>query len=61
MNVPIENINNYVSEEGEQHYKEIQLLEEHVDILESKLAILNRLDKRNDEGEECSRRYCLRM
>ena len=61
IDVAVENINKYISEELEQRDVKIRLLEERVDILESKFAVLNSLDKRIEESEQYSRRYCLRM
>ncbi len=59
IDVAVANINKYISGELEQRDEKIWLLEERVNILESKFAVLNSLDKRVEESEQYSRRYCL--
>jgi len=40
---------------------EINNLKERVEVLESKVAVLDRLESRIDDGEQYSRRNCLRF
>ena len=61
IDLAVENINKHMSEELEQRDEKIRMLEERVDILESRFAVLNSLDKRIEESEQYSRRYCLRL
>ncbi len=61
IDVAVANINKYISGELEQRDEKIRLLEKRVNILESKFAVLNSLDKRVEESQQYSRRYCLRI
>ena len=57
----IEKLSTKLEERFEDEDQKINALEERVNVLESKLAVLGALDARIEENEQYSRRFCLRF
>ena len=57
----IDKLSTKVNEKLVAQEERIKLLEDRLDIIESKLVILEHLEGRIDDGEQYSRRHCLRL